>query len=110
MAEGGNRQPLIAHDGAEELIQLHAAQAAIGLLVDPADVAFAQHKRELPVEELDPLPLVDGAALLGLGIPRGPIFARLLNTVRAAQLDGQVTDRAAAIALVKKLWANESKQ
>jgi tRNA nucleotidyltransferase/poly(A) polymerase len=103
-------QPLIVHDGAEELIQLHAAQAAIGLPVDAADVGFAQQQRELPVEELDPLPLVDGAVLIGLKIPRGPIFARLLKTVRAAQLDGRVTDRAAALALVKKLWADESKQ
>ncbi len=75
-------QPLIVHPGALELIRLHAAEAAIRMPVDSADVEFATAQRQRPIEELNPPPLVDGKDLIGLGIPRGPVFAQLLKAAR----------------------------
>ena len=47
---------------------------------------------------------MDGNDLKALGIPRGPIYRRLLRALRAARLDGSVTSRADEEALVKRLW------
>ena len=35
-------------------------------------------------------PVVDGAYLMSLGLKPSPLFSRLLNTVRAARLDGEI--------------------
>jgi poly(A) polymerase len=58
---------------------------------------------ERPITELDPPPLLTGDDLIALGIPRGPVYARLLRAVRAAQLDGAVSDREGAFGMVAKL-------
>jgi poly(A) polymerase len=57
---------------------------------------------------LNPPPLIGGADLIGLGIPRGPEFAKLLQMTREAQLDGVVQDRGAALAFVQSAWRNQS--
>lgn len=45
---------------------------------------------------LAPQPLVDGDALIAMGLTPGPRFAEILRAVYDAQLDGRVTDAAAA--------------
>lgn len=45
---------------------------------------------------LAPQPLVDGDALIAMGLKPGPRFAEILRAVYDAQLDGRVTDAAAA--------------
>ena len=96
-------QPLLIDDGAEDLIKLHAAQAALGL-IDSQDIEFCRAQLRRPPDELNPPPLVTGADLLTLGIPAGPVFAPLLRAIRDAQLDGAVADRAAALEMAKQLW------
>jgi hypothetical protein len=95
-------QPLLVADGAAELVALLAAKAHLKL-AESSDVAFCQAQRLRPEEALDPPPLLDGQDLISLGIPRGPIFAKLLRAVRAAQLDGEIANRNDAIALAQQL-------
>jgi poly(A) polymerase len=47
--------------------------------------------------------LVSGRDLLTLGVPRGPIYGRLLQAVEEAQLNGEVDTREAALALLSRL-------
>jgi poly(A) polymerase len=94
-------QPVLAAEGAGELVKLHAAKARVGL-ADQGEVDFCLAQLERPREELDPPPLIDGQDLITLGIPRGPIFAKLLRQIRAAQLDGEINDRDGALSLVKR--------
>ncbi|USN99766.1 MAG: CCA tRNA nucleotidyltransferase [Phycisphaeraceae bacterium] len=50
-----------------------------------------------------PRPFLDGAALIEMGMQPGPVFARILNGVYDAQLDGRVSDRAHAERLARNL-------
>jgi poly(A) polymerase len=57
---------------------------------------------ELTPSELDPAPLVDGHLLMSMGLPTGPLYARLIKLGRAAQLDGELKTQADAIEWVRK--------
>jgi hypothetical protein len=92
----------LVHPGANELIAFHAAQAAVGE-ADPHDVEFCRTQLRRPSLELDPPALLTGDDLIELGIPRGPVYARLLKVVRAAQLDGLVANRTEALAMAQRL-------
>jgi tRNA nucleotidyltransferase/poly(A) polymerase len=90
-------QPLLAHPDAPLALDLAEAAAGheqIGLVVCRQRLAW-------PREQLDPPPLLDGNDLRGLGLKPGPEFARLLAGVRAAQLDGELGDREAALEWVR---------
>jgi poly(A) polymerase len=50
----------------------------------------------LPPDQLNPKPLVDGQMLMALGLPTGPLYARLINSARVAQLDGVIENGDAA--------------
>jgi tRNA nucleotidyltransferase (CCA-adding enzyme) len=49
-------------------------------------------------------PEMDGNDLKALGVPRGPIYRRLLRALRAGRLDGTITSRADEEAVVRRLW------
>lgn len=53
--------------------------------------------------QLDPSPLITGHDVAALGIPPGPRIRTLLETIRHAQLDQQITTRAAALQLLQQL-------
>ncbi len=91
-------QPILAHPDAR--LALDLAEAAAG----PEQVGLVVCRQRLawPREQLDPAPLLDGNDLRGLGLQAGPEFAKLLAAVRAAQLDGELADRAAALAWVRE--------
>jgi poly(A) polymerase len=95
-------QPRLVDAGAKELLEFCAAQAAVSL-TDRKDVEFCRIQMERPITELDPPPLLTGDDLIGLGIPRGPVYAKLLKAVRAAQLDGVIGDRVGALEMVARL-------
>jgi len=59
--------------------------------------------QEWSAAELEPPTVIDGNDLRALGIPQGPLYKRLLDAVREAQLDGAVTTKEQAIELVKQL-------
>ncbi len=95
-------QPRLVDAGAKELLEFYAAQAVVGL-AERKDVEFCRVQMERPIAELDPRPLLTGDDLIALGIPRGPVYAKLLKAVRAAQLDGVVNDREGALGMVARL-------
>jgi tRNA nucleotidyltransferase/poly(A) polymerase len=100
-------QPLLIHDGAGDLVALHAALAEVRVAGRPrasvGDLRFCRRMLSSPGEELNPPPLLTGDDLIRLGIPRGKIYQRLLQAQRDAQLDGVVETKAGAIELVKQL-------
>jgi len=57
----------------------------------------------MKAEELKPPPLVTGKDLIGLGYAPGPKFKQALTEIMDAQLEGTVTDREAALGLVRKI-------
>lgn len=48
-------------------------------------------------------PMLDGTDLMELGVPRGKGMKGILETLRLATLDGQVTNRGSAIAFLREL-------
>jgi hypothetical protein len=99
-------QPLLISDGIAELLALHDVLAAIGE-IDPAEIAYCRQRLALPPDELNPPPLVTGADLIALGIPRGKIYARILRELRAVQLDAQVQTQEEALRLAEKMWREQ---
>lgn len=52
-------------------------------------------------------PTLDGRALHALGIPRGPIYGRILAAIRSALLDGQIRTQDEEIALAQTMAGEE---
>jgi tRNA nucleotidyltransferase/poly(A) polymerase len=98
-------QPVLIADGIDDLLRWMEA-------ISPALAETAGHCRKLadkPREQLDPPPLLTGDDLLAHGIPSGPHYKKLLQRIRDAQLDGEVFDKDAALAMAEK-WRVESKE
>ena len=51
---------------------------------------------------LNPPPLLTGDDLKALGIKQGPVYKKLLDAVREAQLDGTIRTFAEAVEVVKR--------
>lgn len=86
-------QPLLAADGADDLIALTAA-------LEPSAQAaldFCRARRRLPEAELNPPPLLTGNDLIAAGLKPGPRFAQIIATVRAEQLDRRLSTREEAM-------------
>jgi tRNA nucleotidyltransferase (CCA-adding enzyme) len=54
-------------------------------------------------------PLLSGRDLLALGLAPGPVFSELLKNLLAAQLDGQVGSRPAAVDWVRRQRAKSAR-
>lgn len=93
-------QPLLAFPEAAGLADVLRARAACGL-GDPAAAAWVSAQVVRPVHELDPPPLVGGADLLAAGVPPGPPIGAALARIRSLQLDGIVTTRDEALAVIR---------
>lgn len=61
--------------------------------------------RQWTTEALDPPTLRTGDDLIQAGYRPGPIFKKLLDAVREAQLDGTIRTKEEACGLVKRLLA-----
>jgi len=89
-------KPLLAHPGGSELIRLHKSLGH--------DVAFAERVlSETPPDELNPPPFVTGEDLIAAGLKPGPEFKRLLDAVRAAQLDETIRSKEDGLRLAREL-------
>ena len=98
----------LAHPHIRELLALHRADAqAWGRRTDHVDYC-EQLLREWSAEDLNPPPLVTGHDLARLGLEPGPIYKRLLDAVREAQLDGTVKNTKEAMELVQRLLTSSS--
>jgi poly(A) polymerase len=64
---------------------------------------FAKEKfHAMPQEQIRPQPLITGADLIAEGYKPGPQFKELLAVVEDAQLDGKISTREEAMALVQR--------
>lgn len=62
-----------------------------------------QYLRDTPPEQLNPPPLLTGDILISHGHKPGPEFKPLLDAVRDAQLNGEISNEAEALELVARL-------
>jgi poly(A) polymerase len=93
---------ILHHPGIHELLALHRADAlASGRSTDHVEYC-EELLRTLPAL---PPPPITGDDLKALGLDPGPLFRRLLDAVREAQLEETLSTRAEAIRLVYRLLA-----
>jgi poly(A) polymerase len=72
--------------------------------VDLRPVLFCEdYLASTPEEEINPPELITGEDLIRQGLSPGPRFRELLTAVRDAQLDGEISTREEAVALVQRL-------
>jgi poly(A) polymerase len=94
---------VLAHPGIRELLALHRADAlAAGRSTQHVDYC-EQLLEQWTDADLNPPPVLTGADLLGRGYKAGPLFKRLLDAVREAQLDGTVNTKEQAWELVERI-------
>jgi poly(A) polymerase len=92
-------QRVLTKDGINELLALYEAIAGAH---DPA-LRFCRQRLEWPPERLNPEPLIKGGDLLNHGVKPGRQLGILLEKIRDAQLNGQVSTREEALALADRL-------
>jgi poly(A) polymerase len=98
---------MLAHPGIRELLVLHRADAlASGRSTDHVDYC-EQLLKEWSEADLNPPPLLTGHDLTASGLAPGPLFKRLLDAVREAQLEGTVNTPVEARELVDRLLKDE---
>jgi poly(A) polymerase len=100
-------KPLLIHPGIGELFALHRADAlASGRDADHVDYAERKRQEWEAAGELDPEPILTGDDLIERGLTPGPLFKKLLDALREVQLEGTVTTKEQAWALVERLLAS----
>jgi len=99
---------ILDHPGIGKLLALHRADAlASGRSIDHVEYCEGL-LREWSRDVLNPEPLLTGDDLRNeLDLKPSPLFKKLLDAVREAQLDGTIQTREEALELVKRLLANE---
>jgi poly(A) polymerase len=96
-------KPILSHPGSSELLAL-ARAAALARGSGLGSIEFCERMlRDTPPEELNPPPFITGEDLIALGLKPGPEFKRILDAVRAEQLDGQVRTKEQALELMHVL-------
>ena len=68
-----------------------------------ASIDFCRAKLTLPASELNPPPLISGEDLKAIGLPPGPVYKQIIESVRDAQLDKKISSREEAMDFVKLL-------
>lgn len=84
--------PLLIQPGIRDLIDLHRAMGGSPELIENV-------LRVTPAEILDPAPLLTGDDLTARGFTPGPMFKKILQAARDAQLNGTISDKEQALAL-----------
>ena len=93
----------LAHPGIRELLDLHRADAlASSRSIDHVEYC-EQLLREWSPADLNPPPLLTGDDLKAERLEPGPLFKRLLDALREAQLEGIVKTREEARKLLERL-------
>jgi poly(A) polymerase len=96
---------MLADDGFDELLRLGRLDA-LASNHELRFVLFCERRRaELGAAALRPPRLLGGADLIAMGYQPGPRIGEILRAVEDAQLDGTITDRAAAEAFVRGRFA-----
>jgi poly(A) polymerase len=88
---------VLAQPGIAELLALHKADC-VASTGSAKDVEYCEfYLRELPSGPIKPPPLVTGDDLVRHGQKPGPSFRRILDEIRAAQLDGKLHSKREAL-------------
>jgi poly(A) polymerase len=95
-------KPLLAHESIRDLLVLHRADA-LSRGESDEQVIFCEEKLIQWAQDLNPRPLLTGEDLIGVGLKPGPRFKSLLEAVREAQLEEQISTREEAEELVRRL-------
>ncbi len=94
---------MLAHPDARDLLALGRADR----LAAEEDLSGVMHCEELlkrtPPEVLDPPPFVTGDDLIARGLPPGKRIRKILDTIREAQLNEEVTTKEEAFRLLDQL-------
>ncbi|QDU36653.1 tRNA nucleotidyltransferase/poly(A) polymerase [Maioricimonas rarisocia] len=94
---------LLAHPLSADLLKFAEADARAGLRTSD-DLEFVRdYLARTSHEEIDPPRLVGGADLREMGLRPGPEFKHLLDAVRIAQLNGEISSRDEALQHVRLL-------
>ena len=96
-------KPILVHPGIGELLALHRADALASGRPTTAVEFCERVLRETPADVLHPPPLLTGDDLIALGWEQGPLFKRVLDAVREAQLEGTIRTKEEAIRLAEEL-------
>jgi poly(A) polymerase len=101
-------QPLLIHPDAERTVQVGMAiSRAETPERERAGFEFCQVRLNWPRKELDPPILLDGYELRKLDLNAGPLFGKILKTLRSEQLDGKIQNREQAIARAREMVNKE---
>ena len=96
-------KPILADPRHKLLIDISKAVDA-GASSAPDAARWIEHYlSDTTEQQLNPQPLVSGGDIESLGVPKGPVFAKLLQEVRRAQLDEEVGTREEGLALLQSL-------
>ncbi|MGD0462697.1 MAG: CCA tRNA nucleotidyltransferase [Tepidisphaeraceae bacterium] len=96
------KKRFLAHPKAGLSRQLMESIASAG----PHQNRIASLQEELPslgLQDVAPIPLLDGDDLIAAGFPPGPAFRRILDAVYDAQLEGRISTKEQAMKLAKTL-------
>ncbi len=95
---------MLREDGFTELLEL-ARLDALASNGNLRHVEFCKAKlEELGTEAIKPEPFVRGRDLIAMGYEPGPQFAKMLEAVETAQLDGEIRSREEAKAWVRERY------
>ncbi|MEL7499350.1 MAG: CCA tRNA nucleotidyltransferase [Planctomycetota bacterium] len=72
-------------------------------------IEFCEERLAWPQEKRNPLPLIDGATLIEMGVRRGPRFKKILDRCRAMQLDGEIQSADDAKQIVIEMTSDMSR-
>jgi poly(A) polymerase len=94
---------LFAHEGYPELAELYRVDS-LSSTGNLDDYVFCQEMYEkLQEEEVKPEPLITGHDLIALGLKPGPIFSKILETIKDEHLEEKITTKEQAIKRAKEL-------
>ena len=94
---------VLIDEGIGELLALHRADA-LASGKDTDHVEYCEHLlHEWTPADLNPPPFITGNDLKGRRLDPGPIYKKLLDDVREAQLDGTIKTREEALAMLERL-------
>jgi poly(A) polymerase len=96
---------LMAHPWIDDLLVLNRVQA-LAAHADLTSVVFCEEfRRNTPEDVVNPPALLGGADLIRRGMRPGPKFKRILEDVRTAQLNGEISTVPEALELAEQLYA-----
>jgi len=96
---------LMAHQAFEDLLKLFAAKLRAARRPLTPYRRIMSRVRAIPPRDIAPPPFVTGDVLEKLGLPKGPIYKKILDQLYYAQLNGDLRDRPSAISRAKQLVA-----